>query len=311
MKRLVAIAFLFLFFSEANAARIDARVDETPCGHSRVSLEGRITSADVETLTAIFSKIKKLKEQYGCLRITGTLEINSEGGDVAAALAIGRQIRALNLSVQTKRCASACVFILAAGVSRNIFPTVDHKSNEIIYAIEIHRPYFTDLPAGTSQMQIQRLRSNQNAVLRAYLGEMNIAAGLLDEMNSVPPESSRRLNDAELEKYFPTRDPDYDEHITLIEAEGYGLSVGEYRRRTAFVDSKCGKPDWLRAVKDKENSRISICRESFLFGISEQAYIVNATAANDYCNQYSGHIERWSSCISLRIRSPSSPYSPR
>ncbi len=65
---------------------------------------------------------------------TSTVLVDSPGGSIAPALAIGRLIRARGLSVAVARgtdgrptetgaaCASACVLVLAAGVARSVGP---------------------------------------------------------------------------------------------------------------------------------------------------------------------------------------------
>ena len=69
---------------------------------------GSITKADVQKLS------DNLKS--GCT----SLSIDSPGGDVDAALDMGRLIRRKQIDVQTiadsGRCASACVFLFAAGL---------------------------------------------------------------------------------------------------------------------------------------------------------------------------------------------------
>ncbi|HRF90318.1 MAG TPA: hypothetical protein PLF65_05925, partial [Desulfobacter postgatei] len=50
-----------------------------------------------------------------------TLLLNSEGGDVATAMAIGRRVRQAQIVTgvhERSICASACILILAGGVSR-------------------------------------------------------------------------------------------------------------------------------------------------------------------------------------------------
>ncbi len=63
----------------------------------------------------------------------GMVRLNSPGGDLESAISIGRIVRAQSLGTDVAHqdsCASACIFILAAGVDRSAYGKIG-----------IHRPH--------------------------------------------------------------------------------------------------------------------------------------------------------------------------
>jgi ATP-dependent protease ClpP protease subunit len=105
--------------------------------------------------------------------------INSRGGSVAAAMAIGRMLRKEHAWLEVKGdCISACVLILAGAVDRHF-----GKSG----VVGIHRPYL----ALTAQQnptpdQIKRDYGAMLQDIRSYLREMNVSEQLANDIVSYP-----------------------------------------------------------------------------------------------------------------------------
>jgi len=170
--------------------------------------------------------------------------INSRGGDVAAAMAIGRILRRERAHLMVDDyCISSCVLILAGAVDRYIGRSA---------VVGIHRPYL----AGTTAQrlmtteQVEQVKSVYGNILqdiRAYLREMNISERLADDMLTIEPERSRTLNQAELKGYgLATSDPTEqqrraveNEVRNLQEAAQLGLDRAEYTRRKALGERIC------------------------------------------------------------------------
>lgn len=123
-----------------------------------------------------------------------TVFLNSPGGSVADALAIGRWLReggADTAMTESDICLSACPYILAAGTARRV---------EDGAWVGIHQHYFdenTALPAFLAVSDIQR---GQGEVM-AYLIEMGIDPALMQPALMTPPDEIYLLMPEELERY--------------------------------------------------------------------------------------------------------------
>ncbi|SHI62533.1 hypothetical protein SAMN05444417_1282 [Wenxinia saemankumensis] len=129
--------------------------------------------------------------------------LNSPGGSVADALALGQWIREAGMDTRmggTDICLSACPYILAAGVTR--------EAAEGAW-IGVHQHYFdenTALPAFLAVSDIQR---GQGEVM-AYLIAMGIDPGMMQPALMTPPEEIYLLTPEELDRYDLVTSPDAD-----------------------------------------------------------------------------------------------------
>src|SRR6202165_3264803 len=90
-------------------------------------------------------------------------------------------------------CFSACVFILAGAVDRQI-----GKSDQV----GIHRPYLRSTPEKPLEAdQVKQAYSRTLQDMRSYLREMNVSQRLADDMLATEPENNRILTEAELKAY--------------------------------------------------------------------------------------------------------------
>ena len=168
--------------------------------------------------------------------------LNSGGGDLDAAIGIGRLVRKMSAQVIVPlkgKCYSACVFIAAGGVHRSL--------NE---HIGIHRPYSTrtdNRDFSTVQAEFNRTA----AIAKAYLQEMNVSTALYDAMVTVPPEKMRILSESELEEFgIGTTDPVQQEIDDAAAAQAYRLSKPEFLRRKAKAKTFCPSAGLLQAYED-------------------------------------------------------------
>lgn len=211
-------------------------------------ISGVITKSDLkelETAVAIMSKTKA----------TPIFRLNSEGGDVEVAIAIGRQLRrfqAFAFTFSEGRCYSACVFILAGAVKRGL-------SN----SIGIHRPYSTS----TDQREFQATQTAQrrmSKLAKEYLEEVNVSPALYDAMVTVPPENIRLLSEPELRSFgILELDPVQQEIEDAAEARKYGLSKIDFLRRKSSADAKCSR-EHMHGTTSGDFTRYFRCREEIL-----------------------------------------------
>lgn len=145
--------------------------------------------------------------------------INSPGGDALEAMKMGNLIRENKYGVDLfpTDCFSACVYILAAGLTRNV---IDDWSQ-----VGIHRPYFDKNYAENTSDAYQKLIQ----VSEVYFKEMNINPTLAEDMFSIPSGKIKILDNDALTKYRLNQDDMvYNEMKHAQFAEDSGLSRDEY-----------------------------------------------------------------------------------
>jgi ATP-dependent protease ClpP protease subunit len=122
-------------------------------------------------------------------------ELDSPGGDILEAMAIGRFIRKTATgTIVRKDCESACVFILIAGVRQN----ATEES-----AIGLHRPYFYPKEfAGLSFQDAEEKYKVLQAETRRYLEEMEMATSAIEKMFSIPSDDVYFLTPQEKARLF-------------------------------------------------------------------------------------------------------------
>ncbi|MFL4470638.1 hypothetical protein ACERZ8_12380 [Tateyamaria armeniaca] len=157
----------------------------TATGDGTYRLEGGIRAGDAARLIDLIDAADPAPQ---------TLILQSPGGSVGDALALGRHIRAEGINTQMlagEFCYSACPYLLAAGVTRDI---------DTDASVGVHQHYFgenTFLPAAFAVEDIQR---GQGEVM-TYLDEMGIDPLVMQHALSTPPDEIYVLLPNELEKY--------------------------------------------------------------------------------------------------------------
>jgi hypothetical protein len=186
-------------------------------------LTGDITSEKAIALRMFFERLPARTDLPGV-----NVVLKSNGGDVSAAMDIGRFLRSNSAWVTVPfgaPCASACVLVLAGAVQRSIFGP-----------IIIHRLYRADAePLGLARAQSEF--EQRGKVIKAYLDEMNIPTSLYEAMLAIPSESERELSEAELENFrLNMADVVYEEENAAGTAKYLGISMSEYLGRLAARD---------------------------------------------------------------------------
>jgi ATP-dependent protease ClpP protease subunit len=193
-----------------------------------ITINGPITKADANAIRLILDgEARRTGKQ-----IRPSVHISSEGGDVEAAMQIGRDLRRTEGTLTTDfppqgTCYSACVLVAAGAVSR------------IAHGIGIHRPYFADATTGNLTEADLRYKKLMAGV-RAYLQEMNMSDEVFQIMQSVGPDEIRQLSVQDARRLgFAGDDPAYEEARIAAKARRYGLTSAEYRQRQAKIDAIC------------------------------------------------------------------------
>lgn len=189
-------------------------------------ITGIISDADQRQVVAIASRLAGNKR-------TPFFWLNSEGGDIEAAIAVGRQLRRMGASTlmwDESQCLSSCVFVLVGATRRTLAGTIG-----------IHRPY----AVRTDQRAYDVVQKDQRRIAKLakeYLEEMNVSPLLYDAMVRIPPEKLRLLSRTDLEQYGITEVDAVEQEVAdASEARKYSLSKAEYLRRKGQVDVVCAR----------------------------------------------------------------------
>jgi hypothetical protein len=229
-----------LVVGQANAGvagRVDCDQKTKFCLINGLTINGTIddtTTAALSQLIETFGRQRDPKVQTADLTGT-TIKLDSPGGSVPAAMAIGRLLRMNRMKAFVDpyaSCLSSCVLIYAGAVTR-------FGQNELA-RVGIHQPYF---PVPSQQVDADTVRKSYVALLsniRAYLREMNVSEHLADEMMKISPSNVRYLTADEQEQFgLSLIDPIERETSALEQAQKLGLDRFEYNRREALSMKLC------------------------------------------------------------------------
>lgn len=196
----------------------------------RITISGHIKQDDLKNFVTLSRIAQQEWRNKGSKGAAYLVVLNSLGGDVEAALSIGRTIRldqAL-VNVGSDGCFSSCVFVLAGGAFRRVEGPVG-----------IHRPFAPDDLRTTASSQKQNYGRLEKKV-KAYLKAMNVPGELYDHMIRIPPDAVKILNEDELQRYGLSEDDPYENAAQIaIMAKIMGITSQEYIRRQAKSLSEC------------------------------------------------------------------------
>lgn len=200
-----------------------------------VEISGDISNNDLQSLN---NKITAALKKYSEVHISA--KIDSRGGDIDAAMGIGRLFRKHEAAImyinKKSSCYSACVILAAGAVQRNYL-----LGYMLIYNSEIgiHRPYFSN-HQGINAKDTELRYKNMIERIRSYFQEMNISNAFADMMIEVPPNKIKLLSYDDAVRFLPLTDPAYDELSIARQATIYGVSVLEMRKRQQNGYNNCG-----------------------------------------------------------------------
>lgn len=220
-----------------------------------VMINGEITASDVQKVIDLPKKIH-------------WLFLNSTGGDLDAAIKIGRIIRAHKATTMVPKntsCYSSCALIYIAGVNRMNAGVVG-----------LHRPYITGNPSSTERIKVSVPKMLSD--ISKYVEEMGITNSFTEIMINTPPESMQLFYNDEIEAVVPPTDPIYDEIQVAYNARSYGITTEEFRRRDALIFEAC-----KHHFNTNQYSSSYICTESFYWGLSEYVFEQRMNEADKQC----------------------------
>ncbi len=183
------------------------------------------------------------------------LTLDSTGGDVDAAMQIGRIIRKNEGIINVRenyKCYSSCALIYIAGVQRSNFGVIG-----------LHRPYLASAPQ--SRQSIERETPLMLQKLKSYMQEMGITDLFYREMVNTQPSDMKLYVGQDIEKIVPESDPTYDEVITSYLARVYGADDTVEMRARRKDSENC-------VALAPDPNRESTCSEAIMWGLSERVY---------------------------------------
>jgi hypothetical protein len=229
-----------------------------------VLIRGKISKADIpvfKTLLAPYLEPRYLQthQKPHWYKVdpdesTFMVMLDSQGGDVRAALELGRLFRKARVTATVgidHKCLSSCVFLLAGAVRRYFFGG----------PVGIHRPYSDDTEP-TSFETLQNRTTQLSKEVSSFLKKMNIPSVLYDDMMRVPSEQIKILNSTDLDLYgLRQDDPVFAELQRQAEARAAELSMPEYLPRKAAYDRCVDRLYEQRVQKDKNGMSLEDIKE--------------------------------------------------
>lgn len=163
-------------------SRLEFTVENTPETGEILVINGAITQGDDDRFAVYLDTLSEPPQ---------TLAINSPGGNVDTALAMGRLIRAREfdtLILPGTACLSSCPYMLAGGVNRQV---------SLAGAVGLHQHYYETpgyMPVYFAVADIQRSQGQT----MTHLIDMGIDAGVMVYGLSTPPDDIYVLVEEEL-----------------------------------------------------------------------------------------------------------------
>lgn len=236
-------------------ALANADVTTKPCGADNPPqcvdglVKGQIKAEDISEVSRVIERIRRSGRDI--------FFVDSAGGDIHAAIQIGRRLREARATVWMEKeaqCLSACVFLLAGAVER--FP---------LGSVGIHRPYSVST-ATRSYAETQSSFREIETSARRFLSDMNLPGALFDAMMNVPPQRIRRLSPNELYEFgLLSLDPVEQEVRDNAKARRIGISRQEFISRKNRAERVCSNY-FNPGVKSSPEENYFSCTEAVLHG---------------------------------------------
>lgn len=239
----VSILSVVLIVVPTPLVRADVFVHHRTESSLFVDIAGTITSLDSKTF-------ENVMQDLGSRRLY--VRLDSVGGDVFAAMHIGRLIRKHDgvtiISVPSK-CYSGCALLFIAGVMR-------HNLGEL----GLHRPYQVSVLQNrqTGEKQLPRML----ALIKQYVTEMGIGESFYDQVVNTEHTKTAIYRIDNAANLVPEIDPGFLEVQFAHRARRYGMSPAQMREREREAE-EC----LTGAVKE-----IAVCQEATRWGLSVEVY---------------------------------------
>jgi ATP-dependent protease ClpP protease subunit len=257
--------------AHGNDVKVEGRVNcsklTDACFIEGMRIKGDIDAQTVEKTRSLIEELHRNSLHARKQVRSFSVELDSPGGNLTAALALGRTLRREQMGATIAGafsplargiCFSACSLVFAGAVHRAF--------NESASSLGIHRPYLETPPQEVSQKVMAEAYAQTLQGVRLYLREMNVSERLADEMFRTDPESVRLLNEKSAVSYGMMEwDPIYQEISDVQEAKKLGLERREYMKRRARGLKDC---EWLSPYDEAPRDEWLSCYSSVMTNAS-------------------------------------------
>jgi hypothetical protein len=251
------------------------------CGlAAAVMLNASVVRADIRTSNGVVYITNEISDQDAIQfekqlpelvnRNWFTVNLDSLGGSVAAAIRIGGLVRKFDGSTsipKNGRCYSSCALIFIAGRQR-------HSLGEL----GLHRPYLAAQPLGRDAISQQLPKLFE--IVKSYVSEMGVGDLFFQQMMNTEPAALIRYRNDEFKRLFPVTDPVYDEERVAYVARMHGLTTSEVRKREQQSEQIC-PPYW------ESNGSFEDwidCGDAVLWGLSKPLLLERRDRAKRACD---------------------------
>jgi hypothetical protein len=291
------IVFLIIAFQSlvTLGARADFQIIQRTDLNLGIRISGKITADDAMALQELSADMER---KY--VRV----ELDSRGGDVRAAMQIGRLVRKYDghtgIGLDAK-CYSSCALIFIAGVSRLN-----------LGELGLHRPYLASEPQNRHVVETHvPLMLSQ---VKQYVQEMGITDNFYQQMVNTEPSQMviySVLHHRALDKLVPFDDPVYQEVEISYDARRFGVTTSEMRQRQHAANELCRRRwrgHFVFSPAERDNERPAPpkpkanfgqndrywdeddCKNAVKWGLSERVYNQGRQKIGDKC--FLSHEER-------------------
>lgn len=252
--KLLTPFFILVFLLSIGTVYADVECEEM-FDSTSLRVKGTIKATDVVAARNCIESAEKL---------SSLVALDSPGGDVYAAMELGRLLRENRLMAAVPlppgQCMSSCVFVLAGSIDRNVYGKIG-----------IHRPYSMKtglIDFEDAQSQYKKTRTD----IKNYLNEMNITSSLFDAMERIPPEKMRILTREEVDGFgLDDIDPVEQEVRDANEADLRGISRLEYMRRVSEASQICWAGIGPNSSRDEFQNAFD-CEAAYSWGLNTRVF---------------------------------------
>ena len=248
---------IFMLAVSAVSPSFSLNISEVEDNEYTLLLSGEIGSGDLNKIVEAVSPPNSFPKYF---------TLDSTGGDVMEAMKIGHFIReTASGTLVSKTCASACVFILVAGVYKTALPSS---------AIGLHRPYFK--PETYSSLSLNETEDGYAKVRNAttkYLTDMEVPTAYIEKMFSIASDDVYFLSEAEKNRLLVSPSaysewvrakcgPPTAKELELFKSKGYSVF-------DQFDDSPPSDPEYVVFISKYNQS--NTCEKSLVDDVRKQA----------------------------------------
>jgi hypothetical protein len=200
--------------------RADIRFGRPENYKLEIFITGTISARDAKALDDVDEEMqRKLVNVY----------LNSLGGDVLAAIKIGRIVRKSEGKTYigfddslplVSKCYGSCALIFISGVRR---------SAQVLCELGLHRPFLAAAPQ--TREAVEKQVPQMLSMVKSYIAEMGITDTFYQQMVNTEPSRMVIYRGNQFKRIIPEQDPIYEETPIAWEARTYGATTMEMRNR--------------------------------------------------------------------------------